>query len=50
MLITSGTFPKETIILGAWERLESYARDIIEVYIGSELVVTIFFLILRPRS
>jgi len=27
----SGTFPKETVVLGAWERLESYAKDIIEV-------------------
>lgn len=25
-----GTFPKETVVLGAWDRLESYATDIIE--------------------
>jgi hypothetical protein len=39
----SGTFPKETVVLGAWERLESYAKDIIEVSI-----LYIFSLFLRP--
>jgi glucosylceramidase len=38
LLWSKGTFPKETVVLGAWERLESYAKDIIEVSIHNSKV------------